>query len=63
MPRARSERMIGRWLERRGGHDDRIIATEGRFGPPPGSTGASRRGLRIAAERSRARLRVEAIDL
>lgn len=58
-----SERIIGRWIEKRGGHDDLIVATKGRFAPPAGSSGASRRGLRIAAERSRERLRVDAIDL
>jgi aryl-alcohol dehydrogenase-like predicted oxidoreductase len=58
-----SERMIGRWVEKRGGHDDLIVATKGRFAPPAGSSGASRRGLRIAAERSRERLQLDAIDL
>jgi aryl-alcohol dehydrogenase-like predicted oxidoreductase len=58
-----SERIVGRWIERRGGHDDLIVATKGRFAPPACSTGASRRGLRIAAERSRERLKVDAIDL
>jgi aryl-alcohol dehydrogenase-like predicted oxidoreductase len=58
-----AERITGRWIARRGGHGDLIVATKGRFAPPAGSSGASRRGLRIAAERSRARLRVDAIDL
>lgn len=58
-----SERILGRWIEKRGGHDDLIIATKGRFSPPAGSSGASRRGLRIAAERSRQRLGVDTIDL
>ena len=58
-----SERIIGRWLDTRARRDDLIIATKGRFAPPPGSRGASRRGLRTAVRRSLERLRVDAIDL
>jgi aryl-alcohol dehydrogenase-like predicted oxidoreductase len=58
-----SERIIGRWIERRGGADDLIIATKGRFAPPAGSHGASRRSLRRSVDASLHRLGVEAIDL
>lgn len=58
-----SEEIIGRWTRQRGGGDDLIIATKGRFAPPPGSYGASRRGLTRAVEHSLKRLQNEAIDL
>ena len=58
-----SERIVGRWLAARGRRDDLIIATKGRFAPPPGSPGASRRALRTAVRRSLERLQVDAIDL
>lgn len=58
-----SERIVGRWLRQRGRRDDVILATKGRFAPPPGSSGASRRGLRIAVEKSLDRLQVDSIDL
>ncbi|MGS4947487.1 aldo/keto reductase [Meridianimarinicoccus sp. RP-17] len=58
-----SEEMIGRWGKNRGGLGDVIIATKGRFAPPPGSHGASRRALVRSVEASLRRLQVEAIDL
>jgi aryl-alcohol dehydrogenase-like predicted oxidoreductase len=57
-----SERIIGRWLASRG-HDHLVISTKGRFGPPAGSPGASRRGLRRAVDASLARLGVDALDV
>lgn len=58
-----SEEIIGRWSRQRGGMDDLILATKGRFGPPAGSHGASRRSLTRCVEASLRRLQVEAIDL
>ncbi|WP_424928576.1 aldo/keto reductase [Amaricoccus tamworthensis] len=58
-----SEEIIGDWGRARGGLDDLIIATKGRFLPPAGSRGASRRSLMRSVEASLRRLRVEAIDL
>lgn len=58
-----SERIIGRWAARRQGVDDLIVSTKGRFAPPPGSHGASRRGLRRSVDASLQRLGVEAIDV
>lgn len=57
-----SERIIGRWLADRG-HNDMIVATKGRFAPPVGSSGASRRALVRSVDASLDRLGVEAIDL
>ncbi|MDY7104208.1 MAG: aldo/keto reductase [Actinomycetota bacterium] len=57
-----SERIIGRWLADRR-PDDVIVATKGRFAPPPGSPGASRRSLVRSVDASLARLGVDAIDL
>ena len=56
-----SERIIGRWLAER---DDArvVVATKGRFAPPAGSAGASRRGLVRSVDASLTRLGVEAID-
>lgn len=58
-----SERIIGRWAADRGGVDDLILATKGRFAPPAGSHGASRRSLRRSVDASLKRLGVDAIDL
>ena len=58
-----SEEIIGRWARQRGGIGDLILATKGRFSPPPGSYGASRRSLVRSVEASLKRLQVEAIDL
>lgn len=58
-----SEQIIGRWGRRRGGLGDLIVATKGRFAPPPGSHGASRRSLVRSVEASLRRLQVDAIDV
>ncbi len=58
-----SERIIGRWVADRGGADDLILATKGRFAPPSGSPGASRRSLRRSVDASLDRLGTDAIDL
>lgn len=58
-----AEEIIGKWGRRRGGLDDLVIATKGRFAPPPGSHGASRRSLLRSVDGSLARLRADAIDL
>lgn len=58
-----SEEIIGKWASQRGGVDDLIIATKGRFSPPAGSHGASRRSLVRSVNASLKRLQMEAIDL
>lgn len=58
-----SERIIGRWAAARGGTDDLVIATKGRFAPPAGSHGASRRGLQRSVDASLQRLGAEAVDV
>lgn len=57
-----SERIIGSWLADRR-PEDTILATKGRFGPPPGSSGASRRGITRALDASLRRLGVDTIDV
>lgn len=57
-----SERIVGRWLADRR-PDDVIVATKGRFAPPAGSSGGSRRALVRSVDASLGRLGVEAIDL
>lgn len=57
-----SERIVGRWLADRN-VDNMIVATKGRFAPPSGSTGASRRGIAKAIDGSLRRLGVDAIDV
>ncbi len=57
-----SERIIGRWLADRR-PSDAIVATKGRFAPPAGSAGASRRSLVRSVDASLDRLGVDAIDL
>jgi aryl-alcohol dehydrogenase-like predicted oxidoreductase len=57
-----SERIVGRWLADRR-PEDVIVATKGRFAPPPGSAGASRRSLVRSIDASLDRLGVDAIDL
>jgi len=57
-----SERVIGRWLADRG-HDELLIATKGRFAPPSGSAGGSRRSIMRSVDASLDRLGVDAIDL
>ena len=61
--RGASEEIIGRWGQARGGLGDLVVATKGRFGPPPGSHGGSRRSLVRCVDASLKRLQVEAIDL
>lgn len=58
-----SEEIIGRWGRQRGGMGDLILATKGRFAPPKGSHGASRRSLVRSVEASLRRLQIDAIDL
>lgn len=59
----RSEEIIGRWGKRRGGMADLVIATKGRFAPPAGSHGGSRRAIVRAVDGSLRRLQVDTIDL
>lgn len=58
-----SEQIIGKWGQQRDGVDDLVIATKGRFAPPAGSHGASRRSLVRSVNASLKRLQMEAIDL
>ncbi len=58
-----SEQIIGKWGKKRGGFDDLILATKGRFSPPAGSYGASRRSIVRSVEASLKRLQVDAIDV
>lgn len=58
-----AERIIGRWIANRGGADDLIVATKGRFAPPAGSHGASRRSMQRSVDASLQRLGLEAIDV
>lgn len=58
-----SERILGRWIERRGGIEDLVLSTKGRFAPAPGSHGASRRSLTRALQGSLDRLGLDAVDL
>jgi aryl-alcohol dehydrogenase-like predicted oxidoreductase len=58
-----SEHIIGRWIAGRGRHDDIVLATKGRFAPPPGSHGGSRRSLVRSIDASLDRLGVDAIDV
>ena len=57
-----SERILGRWLADRR-HDHVLVATKGRFAPPPGSRGASRRSLVRSLDASLDRLGVDAVDV
>ena len=58
-----SEEFIGRWLGKRSSRDDVIVATKGRFRPPAGSPGASRRSLVQAVDGSLQRLGVDHLDV
>jgi len=58
-----SEEIIGKWGRDRGGVGNLIISTKGRFSPPVGSHGASRRSLVRSVEASLKRLKIDAIDL
>ena len=57
-----SERIVGRWLADRR-PTATVISTKGRFAPPAGSAGASRRSLVRSVDASLDRLGVDAIDL
>lgn len=57
-----SERIIGRWLADRAGAET-VVATKGRYAPPPGSAGGSRRALVRSIDASLHRLDVDAIDV
>lgn len=57
-----SEKIVGRWLADQQ-PEGVVIATKGRFLPPAGSSGASRRGLSVALDRSLERLGVDTVDL
>ncbi|MEX2652011.1 MAG: aldo/keto reductase [Acidimicrobiia bacterium] len=63
--RGRSEEIIGRWLARRGGADDLVIATKARFSmsDDPADRGAGRAHLEQAVEASLRRLGLDVIDL
>jgi len=58
-----SETVIGRWIERRGRHDDIVIATKVGVEMGPGDKGLSRDYLFKAVDRSLARLKVDTVDL
>ena len=58
-----SEEIIGKWGRQRGSLDDLIIATKGRFLPPPGSAGCSRRSITRSVNASLRRLQIDAIDV
>ncbi|WP_281543548.1 aldo/keto reductase [Grimontia sp. SpTr1] len=58
-----SEAIIGKWGKSRGGLDNVLVATKGRFSPPPGSYGASRRSLIRSVDASLRRLQLDAIDV
>ena len=57
-----SEQIIGRWLADRR-PEQIVLATKGRFAPPLGSSGASRRSLTRSVDASLGRLGIDAIDL
>lgn len=57
-----SERIIGRWLADRR-PPETIVSTKGRFAPPAGSAGASRRAIVRSVDASLDRLNIDAIDL
>lgn len=60
-----SESVIGRWITRRGGADDLVVATKARMpmGPGHNDAGLSRPHLQRAVDASLSRLGVEVIDL
>lgn len=58
-----SEEIVGRWGKRRGGMADLVVATKGRFAPPAGSHGGSRRAIVRAVDGSLRRLGLETIDV
>lgn len=61
----RTEKAIGRWLEKEGGRDRFVIATRCRskVGHGPNDRGLSRRHILAAREASPRRLKVDSIDL
>ncbi|HUH07460.1 MAG TPA: aldo/keto reductase [Egibacteraceae bacterium] len=63
--RGTSEEFIGRWLSKRGRHDDLVIATKARMpmGEGPNEAGLSKPRLMRTVDASLRRLQVEAIDL
>ncbi|WP_238326180.1 aldo/keto reductase [Marinomonas sp. S3726] len=58
-----SEEIIGRWIKQRGGLGQMILATKGRFAPPAGSYGGSRRAIVKSVEASLKRLQLDSIDV
>ncbi|MGJ8530428.1 aldo/keto reductase [Maritalea sp.] len=58
-----SEEIIGKWGRQRGGMDNFVLATKGRFMPPAGSYGASRNSLVASVDASLKRLQTETIDV
>lgn len=58
-----SESIIGRWLHSRTPGDSVVVATKGRFKPPAGLAGASRRSLVHSVDSSLERLGVDHIDV
>ena len=60
-----SERIVGRWLAKRGHHDDLVLATKARFptGPGPNDQGLSAAYLHRAIEASLGRMGVDHVDL
>lgn len=60
-----SETIIGRWIDRRGRHDDVVLATKGRFpmGDGPLERGTGRRWLTRALDASLSRLGTDHVDL
>lgn len=61
----RTEEVIGRWLQEKGGRDRYVLATKCRMrvGPGPNDEGLSRRHVLAACEASLRRLRTDHIDL
>ncbi|WP_298819702.1 aldo/keto reductase [uncultured Roseibium sp.] len=59
----KSEEIIGEWISQRGKSHAFTIATKGRFSPPEGSAGASRRSLIHSVDASLRRMNVDAFDL
>lgn len=60
-----SERIVGRWLARRGHHDDLVIGTKARFpmGTGPNAQGLSAAYLHRAIDASLTRLQADHVDL
>ncbi len=58
-----SEEIIGRWIKKRGGQGELILATKTFFAPLEGSHGGSRSSIVWAVDSSLKRLQVDAIDV